>query len=84
MDEFLAAAIQLYAKAYLVDEGIRCEKVAQMHLSNLSNHIKSYKLPRQSFELALQLLDVKIHTHCTASRATFPWSRICPAGTIKS
>ena len=43
MDEFLAAAIQLYAKAYLVDEGIRCEKVAQMHLTNLSSHIKSYK-----------------------------------------
>ena len=64
MDEFLAAAIQLYAKAYLVDEGIRCEKVDQMHLSNLSNHIKWYKLPRQSFELALQLLGTKIHTHC--------------------
>ena len=26
-----------------------------MHLSNLSNHIKSSKLPRRGFELALQL-----------------------------
>ena len=64
MQIILAAAIQLYAKAYLVDEGNRCEKVAQMHFANLNNHIKLYKLPRRSSELALQLLGKKIHAHC--------------------
>ena len=47
-------SLQSYAKACLVDERIRFEKVAQMHLANLSNHIKSSKLPRRWSELALQ------------------------------
>ena len=61
MQKILAAAIQLYAKAYLVDERIRCEKVAQMHLANLINHIKSSKLSRRWSKHALQLSGTKIH-----------------------